>query len=553
MTHEQLITLQNMVQDRYGFIAAQIQSDYTPDYQQLERWKRLGLVPDYITPETFASSVPAEMHLIRNAFIMGRLADAVEQGASFEQAMRLALTLPLKKPDLAAIAIAEQQTAMYLTDNAQDLATKVGQLAIKKRNEQIRQMAIDYHARKQKRTVLDEDLKREAGEEIPDRYVENWQQFKSELYHALDEKDRDLDRVAYYEITDAQKQGQAAQLLADGNVDKLVYKRPMPTACAQCKHLYLMPNGVTPRLFKLSEMISNSTNIGRKPHPTKGGKVVPGGRADGQETLKATAGLVHPWCACLGPYTATGYESWVTPEQKEQIKKHKGGMKKSHDVSGEARDRLGKWTGSKKTQPHIADETKRKAIKQFLSGEPITELTGKEFEKGEVSLKAQVLQWFDSIGGMAHNPELGEVLLDKDGVKTSIGHGVGRSKASAFAAVPDVISHGEIIDRAENWKGRGYSTVLIGAPVSIAGEKHVVFLVVKQSGKQRYHLHEVFMLDHLQEAAAISTGARADSGTVGLSGTAASGDILSIAVPLFKSKTEQIGQLHCLIKAKSTK
>jgi len=323
LTKEQLVQIQQAINDRYGYIAAQIQSDYTPDYQQLERWKRLGLVPDYITPETFASSVPAEMHLIRNAFIMGRLADAVEQGASFEQAMRLALTLPLKKPDLAAIAIAEQQTAMYLTDNAQDLATKVGQLAIKKRNEQIRQMAIDYHSQKLKRTVLDEDLKREAGEEIPERYVENWQQFKSELYHTLDEKDRDLDRVAYYEITDAQKQGQAAQLLADGNVDKLVYKRPLPTACAQCKHLYLMPDGVTPRLFKLSDLISNSTNIGRKPHPTKGGKVVPGGRADGQETLKAVAGLVHPWCACMGPYTATGYESWTTPEQKKQISSQK--------------------------------------------------------------------------------------------------------------------------------------------------------------------------------------------------------------------------------------
>jgi len=153
--------------------------------------------------------------------------------------------------------------------------------------------------------------------------VENWQQSKSELYHALDEKDRDLDRVAYYEITDAQKQGQAAQLLQDGNVDKLVYKRPLPTACAQCKHLYLLPDGVTPRLFKLSEMISNGTNIGCKPHPTKGGKVVPGGRTDGQETLKAVAGLVHPWCACLGPYTATGYERWVTPEQKERISSHK--------------------------------------------------------------------------------------------------------------------------------------------------------------------------------------------------------------------------------------
>lgn len=310
MTHDQILQLQRAVEDRYGFIAAQLQGDFVPEPEQLERWKRLGLVPEHITPETFASSVPAEMQYIRNAFLIGRMAEAIEQSTTFEEAMRLALHLPIKKPDLAAIAIAEQQTAMYITDNAKDLATKIGQLAIQKRNEAIRQMAVDYHARKLKRTVLDEEAKREAGEEIPERYVENWQQFKSELYHTLNEKDRDLDRVAFYEITDAQKQGQAHALLADGNVDKLVYKMPLPTACAQCKHLYLNPDG-TPRVFKLSEMISNGTNIGRKPNPTKGGKVVAGGRTDGAETLKAVAGLVHPWCQCHGPYRYTGYEPWA--------------------------------------------------------------------------------------------------------------------------------------------------------------------------------------------------------------------------------------------------
>ena len=311
MTHDQILQLQRAVEDRYGFIAAQMQGDFVPEPEQLERWKRLGLVPEHITPETFASSVPAEIQYIRNAFLIGRMAEAIEQSTTFEEAMKLALQLPLKKPDLAAIAIAEQQTALYITDNAKDLATKVGQLAIQKRNEQIRQMAIDYHKRTLKRTVLDEEAKREAGEAIPESYVETPRQFASELYHTMQEKTRDWQRLAYYEIVDAQKQGMAANLLADGNVDKLVYKMPLPTACSQCKFLYLEQDGITPRLFKLSEMISNGTNIGRKPHATKGGKVVEGGRPDGQETLKAVAGLIHPNCACQGPYKATGYEHWM--------------------------------------------------------------------------------------------------------------------------------------------------------------------------------------------------------------------------------------------------
>lgn len=307
MTHDQILQLQRAIEDRYGFIAAQLQCDYTPDPMQLERWKRLGLVPADITPETFAASVPAEMRMIRNAFVMGRLADAVEQGTSFEEALRLALSLPLKKPDMAAVAIAEQQTAMYITDNAADLATKIGQLAIKKRNEAIRQMAIDYHAGRLKRTVRDEELKQD--EEIPERYAENWQQFKSELHQTMTDKSRDWSRVAYTELVTAQETGKAYKILEDYGSDALVYKRTLPTACPQCVHAYCEEDGVTPKVFKLSELLANGDNINRKPLPTKGGKVVDTARPDGAATMKPVSGTMHPFCACR-LYKLTKYEHW---------------------------------------------------------------------------------------------------------------------------------------------------------------------------------------------------------------------------------------------------
>lgn len=316
LTAEQMQTLTQTIIDRYGFIAAQMQSvDYVPDPVQLERWKRLGLVPEHVTRETFAASVPQEMHFIRNAFIMGRMTEAVDAGKSFEEVMRLALSMPLKAPDLAAIQIAEQQTARYITNNAADLATTVGQAWAKRQAETVRNMAIAYHKQQLQATVLDEEAKREAGEAIPERQVDTWQGFASELHQMMEDKARDWQRVAYYEIVDAQKQGAAHRLLEDGNVDKLVYKIPLPGACAQCRHLYLMPDGITPRLFKLSEMITNGTNIGRKPMPTKSGKVSPGGRPDGEETLKSVAGLVHPFCACGGPYRYTGHEPWARKER----------------------------------------------------------------------------------------------------------------------------------------------------------------------------------------------------------------------------------------------
>lgn len=299
ITKEQMQELVQAIQDRYGFIAAQIQSvDYQPAPDLLERWKNLGLIPQDVTSATFISSIPADMHFIRNAYLMGQFINAVESGKTFAEVMDIARYAPLLKPDLAAIAIAEEQTALYITDNAADLATKVGQLAIKHRNKKIRQMAVDFHGRKLNRITLDREKKEEQGIPTPDRPVETWQQFSSELYHTMDDKVRDWDRLAYYEIEDAKLQGQANKMMEDGNVNKLVYKQPLSTACEQCKHLYLQPDGKTPRLFKLSELIRNGSNIGRKPHPIKGGKINPIGRADGAETLKATAGLLHPWCQC---------------------------------------------------------------------------------------------------------------------------------------------------------------------------------------------------------------------------------------------------------------
>ena len=312
LTPEQLRQLQTAIADRFEYIAAQLQSvDYQPPADLLERWQKLGLVAPEVTPATFMATVPAEMHFVRNAFLMGKLIDVVESGKSYEEVMHLARTTPLLVPDVQAIAVAEQQTANFITNAAADLATEAGKLWAKKQAETVRAMAVEYHNRTLPAKVLDAEEKELAGVSTEAKMVDTWRGFSSELYHALNDKARDWDRVAFTELGMAQKEGQAQQLLAEVGTDGLVYKMPLPTACAQCKYLYLMPDGVTPRVFRLSDMIRAGSNIGRKPHPVKNGKVQPGGRIDGAETLKAVASLVHPFCMCGGPHPVSGHEPWL--------------------------------------------------------------------------------------------------------------------------------------------------------------------------------------------------------------------------------------------------
>jgi len=145
------------------------------------------------------------------------------------------------------------------------------------------------------------------------------------------------------------------------------------------------------------------------------------------------------------------------------------------------------------------EEAMAKSRENLTRTKPVAELTGNEFEKSETDLYTQVLNYFDSICNSIHNEELGDINLTRSGARDDIAHGVGRLKAIAFAAVPDVLRNGVIIDYAENHKGRGYDSVIFAAPINISGNRHYMATVVNRSqikpGKidsQRFYLHEVY-------------------------------------------------------------
>ena len=135
-------------------------------------------------------------------------------------------------------------------------------------------------------------------------------------------------------------------------------------------------------------------------------------------------------------------------------------------------------------------------------------LTGKEFQKDGVPLTEKVPAWYDEMfRGVVRSPEPGDVSLDFEGVKDSMGHGIGREKSAEFAAVPDIIRKGTVFDRQSNWKGRGYDTSVISAPVRIGDTDYAGEVVVK-TGKDRQglYLHEVENKKRLEDAFKTANG-----------------------------------------------
>jgi hypothetical protein len=140
-------------------------------------------------------------------------------------------------------------------------------------------------------------------------------------------------------------------------------------------------------------------------------------------------------------------------------------------------------------------------VEKLISDKVVTGITGDEFKKDpEKDLRTQVAEYFSSIGGEVYREGVGTVLLNEKGAKSSIGHGMGREKAAAFKAVPEIIKHGITVDRQTNWKGRGYDTEVIDAVIDIGGTDYIAEVIITKyaKGTNTYYLHEVEKKSKLQ-------------------------------------------------------
>ena len=91
---------------------------------------------------------------------------------------------------------------------------------------------------------------------------------------------------------------------------------------------------------------------------------------------------------------------------------------------------------------------------------------------------------------------VGEIILDSKRISNSLRYLKSDGELAAYAALPDVLKNGTIIDATDNHKGRNYSTLTIGAPVVINEVRGNVAAVIKQdSGKNVYKVHRILLPD----------------------------------------------------------
>ncbi|MBS6955970.1 MAG: hypothetical protein KH230_22385 [Enterocloster asparagiformis] len=163
----------------------------------------------------------------------------------------------------------------------------------------------------------------------------------------------------------------------------------------------------------------------------------------------------------------------------------------------------------------VTDENISENYEKVRKMDPVAELTGDEFAKGEKDLISQVTDYYNSIGKV-HNDVVGDIYLTKESAKDDVAHGVGRLKAITFAAVPEVLKNGHVLDFQKNWKERKYDTVVIGAPITVSDGKYAgdyyEIAIVKVAEDNKMYVHEVYA-QKIKESLSFKTPSFPQSGS----------------------------------------
>jgi hypothetical protein len=244
--------------------------------------KTLGLsrtdIADLVSAGLLSNEAAANIDPIKDAYVFGRIrANMAAEGItemnslSLSEMRRLARLVPLTEVQKTAIEYARKRAAEY-----------VGGM-VQRADEEVVKMAQGYVNPEVELTGDAAEAQREIiREEIAEGMVrrESASQIAGKIGRRTGDWDRNWKLVAQNEITAAHEQGIADWIEKYDGEDALVAKMPSPQACNTCRKLFLDETG-KPKVFKLSELQANGTNVGRK-------------KAD----WRPTVGPAHMNCAC---------------------------------------------------------------------------------------------------------------------------------------------------------------------------------------------------------------------------------------------------------------
>lgn len=139
----------------------------------------------------------------------------------------------------------------------------------------------------------------------------------------------------------------------------------------------------------------------------------------------------------------------------------------------------------------IKDQIKSHA--QELSSKPV--VANVQVENLDKMAIKEKRRWAENVlkstGYKVDRQGFGTIVYEPRHINEGLNYLKQSGEIAAFAALPQVLKRGEIIERHDNHKGRNFGTVTIAAPVMINGVRGNMAAVVQMTGKNHYHTQDI--------------------------------------------------------------
>jgi hypothetical protein len=278
------------------FTATDIQRIFSNIHFTIAKLIAETLGKDYLTQEDITLLKKKGVDLVKlipkfpshyQAFLFGKLAAAIGPKSTaslsysdFEKFLNNMGALAPTTVEMAFYKVAADKTYTHIKGLGERIRNDV-QASVA--SEELNFLAAQ-EAAKARKTIHDEILNGTFERKAVKKIAAN-------IAHQMVDWGRDWGRIVETECQDVYNLGRA-QFMLTQNSDPLVYFDVYPGACRHCIRLYLTGGiGSKPRIFRLSELLSNGTNYGVK-----------------TKDWKATIHPVHPFCRCDLRYLPEGYE-----------------------------------------------------------------------------------------------------------------------------------------------------------------------------------------------------------------------------------------------------
>jgi hypothetical protein len=261
LTKKQLKQITEIIRRRFLSFTYEAFGDRALTEDEINELKRIGLLRG------------STRSMIADGYTIGRVASSLERidakGMSFDEILRAATKLPKTKVETAMVDWASTHAGEYIKGISDDMVKEVSAVAARSTGSAIRAIASGVASAIEARKTPSE--------------------LKTMLFDTIDDNAKDWARVASTELNNAIQSGIYSEIVANHGASQLVYKRPSPNACKHCKRVYLKPDGITPRVFVISDL--DDDNFGKK-------------AAEWTSTIVS----VHPWCQCQLMMIPDGYD-----------------------------------------------------------------------------------------------------------------------------------------------------------------------------------------------------------------------------------------------------